>query len=81
MKKKSIKNLALNKKSISNLAESKGGNVSGQNSIRFCILSILNEKTVNVCLETRVAVLCPNETQAQGCVLTIEVDRFTNPIC
>ncbi|MEM6686719.1 MAG: hypothetical protein AAF617_13130 [Bacteroidota bacterium] len=78
MKKKSIKSLSLNKKSVSNLQTVE--NVVGQGTIR-CILSIIDENGVNICLVTRVVVLCPGQTEAQGCVLTIEVDRFGNPIC
>jgi hypothetical protein len=77
MKKKSIKNLSLNKKSVSNLQ--KPVQVGGQGTFR-CILSIIDENGNNICLETRVAVLCPG-TEGPGCVLTIEKDRFTNPIC
>lgn len=78
MKKQRIKNLALNKKSVSNLQAVE--NVGGQGTFR-CILSIIDQNGNNICLETRIAILCPNETQAQGCVLTIEVDNFTRPIC
>ncbi len=80
MKKKSLKNLALNKKSISNLEGNRGGNVSGQNSFRFCILSVIDQNGNNICLETRIAAIC-KETKAAGCVLTIEVDGNTYPIC
>ncbi|KAB8156101.1 hypothetical protein EZY14_002460 [Kordia sp. TARA_039_SRF] len=76
MKKKSIKNLSLNKKSISNLHA--GKQVGGvENSVRYCILSIVDQNGNNLCL-TRFN--CP-QTREAGCVLTIEVDRLTRPIC
>lgn len=78
MKKKSIKNLSLNKKSISNLDVPQGGNVSGQNSIRFCILTLVDQNGNNICLTKYKN--CP-VTVAAGCVLTIEVDGNTYPIC
>jgi len=78
MKKKSIKNLSLNKKSVSNLQSA--ASVGGQRTFG-CLLTLIDENGNNICLETRIAVLCPQQTNAQGCVLTIEVDRFTRPIC
>jgi hypothetical protein len=77
MKKKSIKNLALNKNSVSKLqsVESIGGGTFR------CILSIIDQNGNNICLQTRVPALCPTETQTPGCAFTVEVDAFTIPIC
>ncbi|AXG69682.1 hypothetical protein KORDIASMS9_01909 [Kordia sp. SMS9] len=76
MKKKSIKNLSLNKKSISKLQPEKS--MGGQGTFR-CILSIIDQNGNNICI-TRFAATCP-QTNAAGCVLTIEVDGNTYPIC
>lgn len=80
MKKQRIKNLALNKKSVSNLQalESTGGI---QRTAFTCLLSIINQDTINICLETRIPELCPGQTQTPGCAFTNEVDRFTIPLC
>ena len=77
MKKKSIKNLSLNKKSVSNLqtVESTGGGTFR------CILSIIDQNGNNICLQTQSPELCPGETETPGCAFTFEVDRFTIPIC
>ncbi len=80
MKKKSIKNLSLNKKSISNLEANQGGNISGQNSIRFCIRTIVDQNGNNICLPTKRAATC-GQTEPVGCAFTFEVDIFTVPIC
>ncbi|WP_046755563.1 hypothetical protein [Kordia jejudonensis] len=52
MKKKNLKNLALNRKTISNLdaSNSKGGNAAATFQ---CILTLVNANGVNICLESR----------------------------
>lgn len=78
MKKKNLKNLSLNKNSISNLqtAKSIGGN--NENSIIVCIRTIVDLNGVNLCLKTRIR--C-ERTWKPGCVITNEVDTNTLPIC
>ena len=79
MKKQRIKNLELNKKSVSNLQAAES--VGGQRTVFGCILSIIDQNGNNICLETRVPILCPGQTQTPGCAFTNEVDRFTVPLC
>ncbi|MFK7748329.1 MAG: hypothetical protein AB8B65_08065 [Kordia sp.] len=76
MKKKSIKNLSLNKKSISNLHahQNTGGTL---NTIRYCIRTFVDANGNNICLRT---VNC-ERTKQPGCVNTNEVDTNTYPIC
>ena len=52
MKKKELKNLALNRKTISKLdaAQSTGGNTT--NSIVVCIRTFVDANGVNICLQT-----------------------------
>ena len=77
MKKKSIKNLALNKKSISNLHANQG--IGGkENSIYVCILTLVDQNGNNICLRT---VFNCDRTWQQGCVNTNEIDSNTLPIC
>lgn len=78
MKKKSIKNLSLNKKSISKLHTSNevvGGTL---NSIKYCIRTFIDVYGNNVCIRT---VLNCDRTKKPGCVFTNEVDSNTLPIC
>ncbi|MEM6718459.1 MAG: hypothetical protein AAF611_03990 [Bacteroidota bacterium] len=78
MKKQRIKNLSLNKISISNLEQNRGGSASGQNSVRFCIRTIIDQNGNNPCLSNfRTCTV----TAGKGCVLTVEVDANTLPIC
>lgn len=76
MKKKNIKNLSLNKKSISNLEASRG--IGGENSILVCIRTLVDANGVNICLVTKFN--C-DRTRQVGCVNTNEVDPNTLPIC
>ncbi|MCH2192871.1 class I lanthipeptide [Kordia sp.] len=78
MKKKSLKNLSLNKKSISNLHASQGIVGGTQNSIKICIRTIVDQNGNNLCLRT---VFNCDRTWQQGCVNTNEVDTNTYPIC
>jgi hypothetical protein len=52
MKKKNLKNLALNRKTISNLdaSKNKGGNTT--NSILQCVRTYLDANGINICLQT-----------------------------
>jgi hypothetical protein len=77
MKKKSIKNLSLNKKSISNLHKSQGL-VGGVNSIKVCIRTIVDQNGNNLCIRTNFN--C-DRTWEPGCVNTNEVDANTYAIC
>lgn len=77
MKKKSIKNLSLNKKSISNLHASQGI-VGGENSVKVCIRTIVDQNGNNLCLRT---IFNCDRTWQPGCVNTNEVDTNTYPIC
>jgi hypothetical protein len=77
MKKKSIKNLSLNKNSISSLSAAQG--VGGkENSVQICILTLVDQNGNNICLRTA-AYNC--HTIRIGCVNTNEVDTNTYPIC
>ena len=77
MKKKSIKNLSLNKKSISNLRANKETGGTKQNSIQICVLTLVDQNGNNICLSA--AYNC--HTVRVGCVKTNEVDPNTLPIC
>ncbi|EDP98090.1 class I lanthipeptide [Kordia algicida OT-1] len=52
MKKKKLKNLALNRKTISNLdaSQSRGGNTT--NSVQVCIRTYVNANGINICIAT-----------------------------
>lgn len=77
MKKKSIKNLSLNKKSISNLRANQG--IGGkENSIHICILTLVDQNGNNLCFRT---VFNCDRTREPGCVNTNEIDPNTLPIC
>jgi hypothetical protein len=77
MKKKSIKNLSLNKKSISSLSAAQG--IGGkENSVLVCIRTFVDANGNNICLGTWFN--CDRTRQA-GCVNTNEVDANTLPIC
>ncbi|WP_430410139.1 hypothetical protein [Kordia sp.] len=78
MKKKSIKNFVLNKKSISNLHASQGIGGGKENSINFCILTLVDQNGNNICLRT---VFNCDRTWQRGCVNTNEIDPNTLPIC
>lgn len=67
MKKKNLKSLALNRKTISNLdaTNSKGG--TDVNSLMFCILSLINANGVNTCLQT---IKCAR-TEQKDCVSVV----------
>ena len=78
MKKKSIKNLSLNKKSISNLHANQGIGGIKQNSIQICILTLVDQNGNNLCYKT---VFNCDQTWQQGCVNTNEIDPNTLPIC
>ncbi|WP_298418671.1 hypothetical protein [uncultured Kordia sp.] len=78
MKKKSIKNLSLNKKSISSLHASQGIGGIKQNSIYICILTLEDQNGNNLCFPT--IVNC-DRTRRVGCVNTNELDPNTLPIC
>jgi hypothetical protein len=76
MKKKSIKNLSLNKKSISSLSATKG--IGGkENSVQVCILTLVDQNGNNICYRT----IFNCHTIRVGCVKTNEVDTNTYPIC
>lgn len=77
MKKKSIKSLSLNKKSISNLHANQG--IGGkENSIHICILTLVDQNGNNLCIRT---VFNCERTIRVGCVNTNEIDPNTLPIC
>jgi len=78
MKKKNIKSLSLNKKSISNLHANEGIGGIKQNSIYICILTLVDQNGNNLCLRT---VFNCDRTVQVGCVNTNEVDPNTLPIC
>lgn len=78
MKKKSIKNLSLNKKSISSLADRQGVVGGTLNSIKFCILTLVDQNGNNLCIRT---VFNCDRTREPGCVNTNEIDPNTLPIC
>ncbi|WP_420572012.1 hypothetical protein [Kordia sp.] len=79
MKKKNLKSLSLNRKTISNLdaAKNKGGNTT--NSVRVCIRTFVDANGVNICLPT---VECPR-TEQKNCV-SVFIDCITQtefPTC
>jgi len=77
MKKKSIKNLSLNKNSISSLSAAQG--MGGkENSVEVCIRTFVDANGNNICLRTWYN--C-DRTRYVGCVNTNEVDPNTLPIC
>jgi hypothetical protein len=76
MKKKSIKNLSLNKKSISNLEASRG--IGGENSRIVCVRTFVDANGNNICLPT---FFNCDRTREVGCVNTNEVDANTLAIC
>lgn len=61
MKKKSLKNLALNRKTISSLdaSKNKGGNTT--NSVLQCIRTFVNANGVNICIASKACVLTEKE--------------------
>ena len=77
MKKKNLKNLKLNKKSISGLSglPITGGNTN--NSINICIRTFVNQNGINICLESQL--YCQHTKN--GCLKTNEVDANTLAIC
>ena len=78
MKKQRIKNLSLNKKSISSLSAAQGVIGGKENSIQICIRTFVDANGNNICLQTWYN--C-DRTRQRGCVNTNEVDPNTLPIC
>lgn len=77
MKKKNLKSLALNRKTISNLdvTNSKGG---AANSIVECIRTFVNANGVNICLKT---VKCVITDECVSSILITCITQTEFPTC